>query len=110
MEKKQLITIAIGTLLVGFLIGLPVLVFKGRTMVSPIPENSGVKVIFVSPKPSPTEEATSSASITPEEEEEPIVTPKPKATAVPTPEEEEEEEEEPTITPTESVTPPSSED
>lgn len=108
MEKKQGVTIVIGTLLVGFLIGMPVLILKGRKMLSPIPEDSEVKVIFVSPKVSPTEEASPSATVTPglkakatptpeeeeEEEEKPTVTPTP-----------EEEEEEPTITPTESPTP-----
>ena len=93
MDKKQGITIVIGTLLVGFLIGMPVLILKGRKMVSPIPEDSEVKVIFVSPKVSPTEEASPSATVIPEEEE-PTLTPEPKATATPTPEEE------PTATPT----------
>lgn len=94
MDKKQLMTVVIGTLIVGFLISFPILLFKGRKMVTPIPEESGVKVIFVSPKPSPTEEATSSATVTPKKKE-PTATPKPKLTATPAP-----QEKEPTATPT----------
>ena len=101
MDKKQIVTIILGTLLVGFLIGLPVLYLKGKKMVSPLPEESGVKVIFVSPKPSPTSEATPSATVTPKEEES-TATPtlKPKPTATPTV-----KEEEPTSTPTVELSP-----
>lgn len=100
-EDKKGFFIVAGLFLILIGLILAFLTTRGG-FVSPLTEESEVKVIFVSPVPSPTSEATPGATLTPTEKpKKPTVTPttKPKLTATPTPEEEK------TPTPTEKISP-----
>lgn len=56
MDSDRRRTLAAITLIVGFLVLVAVIVgvlVSGRKILSPVPEDSAIKIIFVSPAPTP---------------------------------------------------------
>ncbi len=82
MEERQK-TLAAVTIIIGFIVFVVIIigaVFAGKKIVSPIPDSSAIRIIFVTPTP-----VRSAPFATPSAEIIPTATPKPKPTATPKP-------------------------
>lgn len=91
MEDKQK-TLAAITIIVGAIVLIIVGIgafFSGKTVVSPVPEEGAIKIIFITPTPTviPTPETspTPTKKITPKPTQKPTSTPSATKSATPTP-------------------------
>lgn len=94
-EQKKTLIVAIIIFIAVLSTAVGFFVLRKQTFISPLPQESQIKIIFTSPPPTNTPLPTQSITNTPVKK--PTVNPTPKTTASPTTK--------PTATPTISVTP-----
>lgn len=80
-------TLAAITVIIGFLVLVAIVVgvlVSGKKILSPVPEDEAIKIIFVTPTPVSSPSPTQTPSATPKVTRTPTKTPTPKPTATPT--------------------------
>lgn len=84
-DRKR--TLAAITVIIGFLVLVAIVVgalVSGKKILSPVPEDEAIKIIFVTPTPVSSPSPTETPTATPKATRTPTKTPTPKPSATPT--------------------------